>query len=198
MEGNDTGNAAQEPATRKGPISGIIMAVAVVIIIVLLVVLGPWSSGEPAGPTPTATPVEGAVTISIDAPASVSAGGEFVASVSIAEVTDFDSAVYDVAYNPAVLEVTAVTNGSIGTTEIPVDMWAFSPVGIQGTARIISNVPGVPGVSGTGSLAEIHFTVVGSSGDTSSVRFIREECSIVDNTATDIPANWVDGSVSVQ
>ena len=133
----------------------------------------------------------GEVTVSIKAPATVSPGGEFVATVDISDVKNFDSAVYDVTYDPAVLEVTAVAQGTINNIEVPVDMWDFIPSGVQGRVRILNNIPAFPGVSGSGYLAEIHFHVIGSSGDASSLSFILEESNMADNTAANIQANWV-------
>ncbi len=135
------------------------------------------------------------VTVSIDAPAEVDAGTDFIARVNITEVTNFDACNYDITYDPTILEVTDVTDGVIGGTTIPVGIWGFVPAETQGTLRVINNVPGLPGVSGSGYLSEIHFHVVGSAGNTSDITLSSGVLSA--NTATEIPATWVGDSVHV-
>ena len=135
------------------------------------------------------------VTVSIDAPAEVDAGADFTARVNITEVINFDACNYDITYDHLILEVTDVTDGIIGETVIPVDMWDFVPAETQGTIRVIQNVPGLSGVSGSGYLSEIHFHVVGSAGNTSDISLSNGILS--DNTATEIPAAWVGDSVHV-
>jgi hypothetical protein len=135
------------------------------------------------------------LTVSIDAPAEVDAGADFIARVNITEVANFDAANYDITYDSSILEVTDVTDGIIDGTAIPVDMWDFVPAGTQGTIRVIHNIPGISGVSGSGYLAQIHFHVVGSAGNTSGVTMSNGVLS--DNTATEIPSTWLGDSVRV-
>ena len=111
----------------------------------------------------------------IDAPEGAAEGEEFIVRVNISEVTDIDVAQYDLAYDPEVLELEDVTDGYIGGTKMPVDMWGFVPYGEQGTARVLNNVGGTPGISGEGYLAELHFEVVGSAGDMSDISFVKGE-----------------------
>jgi hypothetical protein len=173
--------------SRRWPLYAIAAFILVAIIAIVVVVLLPTSSLE-----------SGKVTVSINAPATVSAGGDFVAMVDISGVQNFDSTVYDVTYDPGVLEVLEVNQGTINNTEVPVDMWDFVPSGIQGKVRIVNNIPGYPGVNGSGHLSEIHFHVIGSSGDTSSLSFVLEEVSMADNAAKYIIATWVGDSIAVQ
>ena len=119
----------------------------------------------------------------------------FVARVNITNVTDLDACNYDVSYNAAVLEVTHVTSAVISGTVIPVSSWGFVPSGIQGTARVIQNVPGVPGVTGSGYLAEIHLHIIGSPGNTSALDL--SNGIVGDKNAHGIPATCSDGSVRV-
>jgi hypothetical protein len=104
--------------------------------------------------------------VSIDAPAEVDLDSHFTARVNVTEVSDFDACQFDVTYDASVIEVTDVTAGNIGGTAIPIAMWGLVE---PGTIRVIGNVAGVPGVDGSGYLAEIHFHVIGSSGDTSTI-----------------------------
>lgn len=192
IKSQQEGGKAGRPA-RRLPLYAIvafivvaIVAIVVVVPIVVVVLL------------PASSPESGKVTVSIEAPAAVSAGGEFVATVNISGVKNFDSAVYDVTYDPMVLEVVAINGGTVNNTEVPVDMWDFIPSGEQGKVRILNNIPGTPGVSGLGYLSEIRFKVVGASGDTSGLGFVTQEVSMADNAAKDILATWVGDSITVQ
>ncbi len=182
--------------SRRWPLYTIGVFILVAVIAIVVVVLRHESSSGPATPTPTPTGSAG-VTVSIKAPATVSAGGEFVARVEISGVQNFDSANYDVTYDPSVIEVTEVTDGTIDDVAVPVAMWDFLPSGVQGEAGIINNVPGVPGVNGSGSLAEIHFRVNGSAGESSTIGFSGETV-LFNNIAAEIKADWVGSSIIVQ
>lgn len=132
------------------------------------------------------------VTVSISAPAQVATGTDFIARVNIGTVTNFDAANYDVTFDPAVLEVSDVTAGLIGGTASEVDMWdIISP----GTLRVIHNMPGLTGVSGSGYLAEIQFHVIGSAGSSSQINLADGVLS--DTSANQIQATWVNGSVQI-
>jgi len=155
-----------------------IMAVAVALLLV---------SG--AVPPVAATSV---VTVSVDAPSGVDLDSGFTASISISEVADFDACNYDVTFDSLVLQLDDVTQGLIGSTEIPVDLYnEISP----GTYRVIQNVPGLAGANGSGYLAELHFHVIGAAGDSSLVGPSNGVLS--DITAGEIGANWVEGAVMV-
>jgi len=139
---------------------------------------------------------QGQAAVSIDAPAQVPPGSDFVARVTISNVTDFDACNYDVTYDSAVLQVigseggvSGVTTGLIGKTVIPVDIWGFVPSGTPGKIRVIQNIPGVAGVSGPGYLAEIHFHVIGASG-TSSAIALGNGC-LSNKDAQEILADWI-------
>lgn len=132
------------------------------------------------------------VTVSIDAPAGVAHDSDFTASISISDVTDFDACNYDVTFDASVLQLDDITSGLIGSAEIPVDLYnELSP----GTYRIIQNVPGLAGANGSGYLAELHFHVIGSEGDSSLVGPSNGVLS--DITAGEIEATWVEGAVMV-
>ena len=127
----------------------------------------------------------------------MSAGSDFTVRVKVGEVVNFDSANYDIKYDADVLEVTGVANGSINNSAIPIATWQFDPSGMQGKVRIINNVPGLIGINGSGYLAEVHFQVVGSSGDTSDLAF-KGSCVLFNLEAVEILAEWADGSVRVK
>ena len=135
---------------------------------------------------------DGAVTVSISAPAQVATSTDFIARVNIVNVTNFDATNYDVTFDPAVLQVSDVTSGLISSTTIPADMWSvISP----GTLRVIQNVPGLSGVSGSGYLSQIHFHVIGSAGSSSQINLANGVLS--DISANQISATWVGGSVQI-
>jgi hypothetical protein len=132
------------------------------------------------------------VAVSINAPAEVVKGSSFTVSVDIGSVTAFDAGQFDVAFNESLVELDNVTAGQIGATQIPVDLW--NKMG-TGTYRIIVNVPGVPGVSGAGTLAVLHFHAAGSAVGTTAVNL--SNGFLNDNLAMEIPATWTGDSIIV-
>ena len=140
-----------------------------------------------------AVPVAAAdVTVSVDAPEQVSPDSDFTVNINISEVTDFDACNYDVSYDSSVLRLDSVTSGQIDSTTIPVDV--YNEIG-DGTYRVIQNVPGLAGVSGTGYMAVVHFHVLGAEGDSSDITL--SNGMIASNLAEEITAIWVGGSVEV-
>jgi antitoxin (DNA-binding transcriptional repressor) of toxin-antitoxin stability system len=140
-----------------------------------------------------AAPVAAAdVTVSVDAPEQVSPDSDFTVNINISEVTDFDACNYDVSYDSSVLRLDSVASGQIDSTTIPVDV--YNEIG-DGTYRVIQNVPGLAGVSGTGYLAVVHFHVLGTEGDSSDITL--SNGMIASNLAEEITATWVGGSVEV-
>ena len=131
-----------------------------------------------------------AVTVSIDAPDTAEPDSDFTANISITEVTDFDSCNYDVSFDASVLRLDNVASGLIGSTAIPIDVYTEIS---SGTYRVIQNVPGITGVSGSGYLAVLHFHVVGSEGDSSTISLASGMLS--NNLAEEISATWVGDSV---
>jgi hypothetical protein len=132
------------------------------------------------------------VTVSVDAPATAVPDSDFTANIDITEVTDLDSGNYDVTFDPLVLQLDDVTSGLIGSTTIPVDI--YNEIS-SGTYRVVQNVPGLTGVSGSGYLAVLHFHVIGSDGDSSSIALSNGTLS--DNHAGEIAATWVGDSVDI-
>jgi hypothetical protein len=132
------------------------------------------------------------VIITIDAPAGASPDSDFTAAISISDVTDFDACNYDVIFDASVLRLDDVTAGLIGSTAIPVDI--YNEVD-GGTYRIIQNVPGLAGINGSGYLAELHFHVTGSIGDSSLVSPFNGVLS--DITAGEIEATWIEAVVMI-
>ena len=161
----------------------IVKAFSIIAVVVALLLAG--------GAVPPVAAISG-VTVSIDAPVGVVPESDFTAGINISDITDFDACNYDVTFDASVLRLDDVTSGLIGSTTIPVDL--YNEVA-SGTHRIIQNVPGLAGVSGSGYLAELHFHVIGVAGDSSLVD--PSNGVISDIAAGEIEATWVGGSVSI-
>ena len=130
------------------------------------------------------------VTVSIEAANVLSGSSDFIAEINIRDVTNFDAANYDATYDPAVLEVTDVTDGLIGGSTIPVAMWRVIK---PGDVRLINNVPDLLGVSGSGYLAEIRFHAIGSTGNASLINL--SDGILSDTSANEIRATWAGQTV---
>jgi len=149
------------------------------------------STSSPVWDFTTTTEAAG-VTVSLDAPSTADADSDFTVTVDISQVTDFDAADYDVSFDDSVLRLDDVTAGEIDGTEIPIDSWdEVSP----GTYTIVQNVPGVDGVTGSGTLAELHFHVIGTAGDSSDIDL--SDGTLNDNQDVEIEAEWVGDSITV-
>ncbi|RZN44045.1 MAG: hypothetical protein EF813_00255 [Methanosarcinales archaeon] len=136
-----------------------------------------------------------AVTVSVDAPEYVS-NSSFDAAIRIDQVGDMDSGQFAISFNSSVLNVTDIKgdikNGEIGGMEVPVENKYF--IG-EDTIGLLFNLPGISGVSGSGSLATIVFEVVGNDGDTS---FLNLSDELLVNTEADlIDADWIGGMVTI-
>jgi len=132
------------------------------------------------------------VIVSIDVPDGVAPDSDFTANLSISEVVDFDACQYNVSFDASVLRLDNVTSGLIGSAEIPVDIYnQLAP----GTYRVVQNVPGLAGASGSGYLAVLHLHVIGSAGDSSTVG---PSNGVLSNIAAgEIEATWVEGVVMI-
>jgi len=108
---------------------------------------------------------------------------DFSVTIEIKNVTDLDSGQFDLHFDPALVQVTGIDDGTIAKTTIPVDGWA--PVR-KNTIRVLFNLPDIDGVSGSGTLATIHFETI-VPGDC----VIDISDGLLANTmAQVIPANW--------
>jgi len=133
-----------------------------------------------------------AVAVSIDAPAEALVDSDFTANVNIGEVTDFDACQYDVTFDASVLRLDDVTSGLIDSTPVPVDI--YNEIS-SGTYRVVQNVSGLSGATGSGYLAVLHFHVIGSEGDSSAINLSNGMLSNI--LAEEIPANWFGDSVTI-
>lgn len=95
-------------------------------------------------------------TVSLSTPDLVK-GNTVYATVNIENVENLDAGQFDISFNPKVLKIASIENGSIGETAFPLQWNAVDEKNI----RVIFNLEGVTGVSGSGQLAKIGFKVVG-------------------------------------
>jgi len=132
------------------------------------------------------------VIVSIDAPDEAAPDSDFTANVSINEVVDFDACNYDVSFDASVLRLDNVTSGLLDSTTIPVSI--YNEIS-SGTYRVVQNVDGTAGVSGSGHLAVLHFHVIGAEGTSSAISL--SNGMLGNNLAQEIPATWTGDTVTV-
>ncbi|RZN32143.1 MAG: hypothetical protein EF813_11975 [Methanosarcinales archaeon] len=128
--------------------------------------------------------------VTVNAPETVS--GTFDATIDVADVNNLDSGQFDLSFNASVVNVTGIDSGSIGATDVRLDGWTFRD---SDTVRVIFNLPGTTGISGSGHLVTIHFEVTGSAGDQSVLDI--SDGLLVNTGSGDIPAVWINDEVSV-
>ena len=133
------------------------------------------------------------VRVSAPAPEEVEEGGTFDVTIDISEVTDFDSAQFDLSFDSSVVNATNVTDGRLEGKTIPIFMWTSVDAD---TIRVMVNAPGAEGVNGSGYLAKIGFEVRGKGGDESVLDIANG--LLGDKDAMEIPANWIDGELKVR
>jgi len=125
------------------------------------------------------TSVAAQTSVNVNAPGTMD--GDFTVIIEIEDVTDMDSGQFDLHFDATAVNVTDVDDGSIGGTAIPINWDADN-----GKVTVLFNLPGLDGVSGSGSLATIHFETI-ITGD------YEMEISnglLVNTMAELIPASW--------
>ena len=120
------------------------------------------------------------------------ASGTFDVTIDIYNAADLDSGQFDLTFDSSVVNVTAVHDGNIAGTTVPIVYWRLLG---DGTIRVLFNLPGVVGVSGQGQIATISFEVTGSQGDASVLDISGGE--LVDTGAEKMPAIWIDNKVAI-
>jgi hypothetical protein len=129
--------------------------------------------------------------VRVNAPEMVSGG--FDVSIDIANIHDMDSGQFDLSFDPGVVKVTDIKAGRIAGTEVPIAHWVLLD---QDTIRVLFNLPGVKGISGSGSLARICSRVTGKAGEISALNI--SGGLLVDMEANRIPASWLGDEVAVE
>ena len=144
----------------------------------------------------TVVPVTAAqeqVEVKVSAPEEIGEGGTFDVTIDISEVTDFDSAQFDLSFDSSVVNATNVTDGRLEGKTIPIFMWTSVDAD---TIRVMVNAPGAEGVNGSGYLAKIGFEVKGKGGDESVLDI--GNGLLGDKDAMEIPAEWIKGELKVR
>ena len=163
-----------------------VLARGVVICIVTAIICSlaiPGSVAEQTGDTVTAT---------VNAPEVVNAGETFNVTIDVANITDFNSAQFNLAFDSSVVNVTGVTDGSLDGATIPVSTWESVDAD---TVKVLVSMPIGEGVNGSGYLAKVSFDVVGKTGDRSELNI--SGGLLVDKEAEKIPAAWIDDEVVI-
>ena len=127
-----------------------------------------------------ATPVSAQTSVNVNAPETMD--GDFTVTIEIEDVTNMDSGQFDLHFDAAAVNVTGVDDGNVGGTAIPADNWAAD----DGKVKVLFNLPGLDGVSGSGSLATIHFETI-VSGD---CEMELSDGLLVNTIAEPISASW--------
>ena len=131
--------------------------------------------------------------VAILTPGEVVPSTDFMITVGVGELVNFDAGQFDLHYDPGVLRLDDMTNGWLGGVPTPVVAWREFE---SGHARAVVNISGLPGVSGSGYLATVHFHVVGTYGESSDVWLTRGYLN--DKWAEEIVMDeWVGGTVTV-
>ncbi|HJH31186.1 MAG TPA: hypothetical protein C5S50_03145 [Methanosarcinaceae archaeon] len=95
-------------------------------------------------------------TVNLNAPELVK-GSTVYATVEIINVTNVDAGQFDLLFNSSALKVLNIEGGSIEGTKIPLQWRSID----ADTVRVIFNLEGVIGISGSGQIAKIGFEVIG-------------------------------------
>jgi hypothetical protein len=145
---------------------------------------------------------EAEVTVTVNAPEYVEEGETFDVTIEVDSVTDFNSARFDLSFDPSVVEVTDVTDGCLGDTVIPIYYKGLIDYGT--IKKVTSGFPEEVDtkVSGTGSLAKITFEVIGEEDDECALEISGELVKIGKTDtgmdgAEEIPVEWIDAEIRI-
>ncbi len=105
--------------------------------------------------------------VTVKAPEYVDEGKTFNVTIDVENVTDFNSGVFDLSFDPGILEVKGVTSGNICDIEIPITKWDYMD---SGTIKVMFELPEDTAVSGSGYLTMITFEAKGKRGNKSELR----------------------------
>lgn len=111
-------------------------------------------------------------------------------AVEIADVENLDALAYTITFVAANIRYDSVTAGSIAGTTIPISSASTTPTSV----RLVQNVAGTPGVTGSGTLATLLFTFIGNSGTSSALTL--DPVSLSDKNGVTITANTTDTTIT--
>ena len=132
------------------------------------------------------------VIVKVNAPEMAKAGETFDATIDVANLTDFNSAQFDLSFDSSVVNVIGVADGSLDGATLPVSIWESVDAD---TVRVLVSVPVGEGVSGSGYLAKVSFEAVGEAGGRSELDI--SDGLLVNKEAAGIPAAWIDDEVTI-
>ena len=161
-------------------VSGVVICIAAAIIGSLAI---PGLAAQQTGDT---------VNVTVNAPAYVEEEETFGVTIDVDNITDLNSAQFELSFDPTVIELSDVKEGKINGDTVPIFMWNFVDAD---TVGVLVNMPMGQGVSGSGYLAKISFKVEGEQGDRSDLDI--SDGLLVDKEAEEILAEWIDGEVIV-
>ena len=96
-------------------------------------------------------------------------------------------------FDSSAVNVTDVTDGSLGGTAIPITSWDSID---SNTIKVMCELSGATGVNGSGNIATISFEVLGNAGDKCVLEI--SDGMLGNNEAEEIPAVWVADEVTVK
>jgi general secretion pathway protein D len=119
----------------------------------------------------------------------------FTLPVSIADVSDLYAFQFDLAFDPSILQLLSISEGSFlpsagSTIFIPGDI---DNIGGTATSNADTLVGDIPGASGDGDLVDFTFLAI----DTGTSAVTLSNGLLFDSSFNDIPFTTVDGSVTV-
>lgn len=137
--------------------------------------------------------------VTVKAPEYVKEGKTFNVTIDVDSITDFNSGVFDLSFDPGILKVKEVTSGNIGNMEIPITKWDYMD---SETIKVMFELPEDTTVSGSGYLAGITFKVTGKKGAKSELKIANGELikfvfSEGRAEPEEIPANWHDTEIRI-
>ena len=87
------------------------------------------------------------VEVTVNAPEYVEEGATFVATIDVDDVTDLNSAQFDLSFDSSVIKVSDVNEGEIDGEDVPIFDWRFVDTD---TVMVLIMMPIGDGVSGSG------------------------------------------------
>ena len=136
------------------------------------------------------------VAVSIEAPDEVAEGSTFTVDIDVDSVVDLSSGQFKISYDNNVIDYVSASAGDFWGGNPHIIVVPFDDPGCIGIAFYddMANA-----TTGSGTLIEIDFEVLGNEGETSVLDFQSHVAfnGLFDNYGEDIPSTWGDGSVHV-
>nr|CBH39943.1 hypothetical membrane protein [uncultured archaeon] len=133
------------------------------------------------------------VEVTVNAPEYVEERATFVATIDVDDVTDLNSAQFDLSFDSSVVKVSDVNEGEIDGEDVPIFDWRFVDTD---TVMVIIMMPIGESLSGSGYLAEIEFKVKCKEGEGTELSLSNGEL-VNATTGGIIPSNWHGAEVKI-